>query len=80
MTYTDDEARARLRKAYGLTDCRQDENGTWWVGSKWRPDLLNIGSLSETVEYIDRVMLTSTGRAMVEAWKFPRGDGIRGDA
>lgn len=49
-------ARTRLRLLYGMTDIRQDpDNGTWWVGSELRPDLLNLDTLADAVDYLDRL-------------------------
>jgi hypothetical protein len=50
---SEDKARNKLRLMYGMTQIRQDSNGTWWVGNKLRPDLLNMDSLTAAVTYLD---------------------------
>jgi hypothetical protein len=50
---TDDQARTRLRLLYGLDEIRQDDNGTWWIGSRLRPDLLNVDTLQAGCDYLD---------------------------
>ena len=52
---TNTQARKRLRLLYGMTDIRRDPNGTWWIGSKLRPDLLNLDSLEDAVIYFDTI-------------------------
>jgi hypothetical protein len=65
---TEDKARTRLKLMYGMTDIRQDPNGTWWIGSKLRPDLLNMDSLAAAVQYLD-----SLPEAMINSLSRPRG-------
>lgn len=64
----EDKARNRLRLMYGMTDIRQDANGTWWVGNKLRPDLLNMDSLEAAAAYLDTLPT-----AMLDNLNQPRG-------
>lgn len=65
---SEDRARNKLKLMYGMTDIRQDPNGTWWIGSKSRPDLLNMETLTAAVKYLD-----SLPDAMLDNLTKPRG-------
>jgi hypothetical protein len=65
---TEDKARTRLKLMYGMTAIRQDPNGTWWIGSDLRPDLLNMDSLAAAAQYLD-----SLPEAMINNFTRPRG-------
>lgn len=64
----EEKARNRLRLMYGMTDIRQDPNGTWWIGSDLRPDLLNVDSLAAAARYLD-----SLPESMIDSFSRPRG-------
>jgi hypothetical protein len=67
-----DDGWARLR-AYGLDQIRQDpDNGTWWIGSDLRPDLLNMDSPTAAADYLDTLP-----QAMIDRLRQPRGSDIR---
>jgi hypothetical protein len=68
MITTEDKARSRLELVYGMTHIRHDRNGTWWIGNKSRPDLLNMGTLVEAAAYLD-----SLPDAMLDNLTRPRG-------
>ena len=66
MTTADEKARNKLRLMYGMTDIRKDADGTWWIGNKSRPDLLNMESLAAAARYLDGLppaMLDNLSRA-----------------
>jgi hypothetical protein len=65
---TEDKARTRLKLMYGMTHIRQDPNGTWWIGSDLRPDLLNMDSLAAAAQYLD-----SLPESMIDNLTRPRG-------
>lgn len=65
----EDEARTWLSAMYGMTDIRQDsDDGTWWVGSPMRPDLINLDSLAAAANYLDTLP-----DAMIDSLRRPRG-------
>ena len=65
---TDDQARLWLKHMYDMDQIRQDPNGTWWIGSALRPDLLNMDSLSDAAAYLDTLPQT-----MIDNLSQPRG-------
>lgn len=65
---SEDKARNRLKLMYGMTDIRQDPNGTWWIGNKLRPDLLNMDSLEAAASYLDTLP-----ESMLDNLTKPRG-------
>jgi hypothetical protein len=65
---TEEKARRRLKLMYGMTDIRQDPDGTWWIGSKLRPDLLNMETLAAAATYLDSLPM-----AMLDNLTRPRG-------
>lgn len=67
---TEEKARTKLRLMYGMTEIRQDKDGTWWVGSKKRPDLLNMDSLEAAAKYLD-----SLPDSMLDSLSRPQGSG-----
>jgi hypothetical protein len=52
-TDSEDEARHQLTETYHMASIRRDANGTWWIGSKSRPDLLNMDTLAAAATYLD---------------------------